>query len=140
MLKKSLSILLVLIILAVIVAIVWLAVMPEKGDSFTEFYLLGLNGKADSYPKALNIGDTGVVKVGIVNREHVDISYNLLVKIEGEVIQKIEPIKLANGQKWEQQVSFAPLNSGDNQKVEFLLYKNGLVNPYLSLNLWVDVK
>jgi uncharacterized membrane protein len=114
--------------------------MPEKGDSFTEFYLLGLNGKADSYPKALNIGDTGVVKVGIVNREHVDISYNLLVKIEGEVIQKIEPIKLANGQKWEQQVSFAPLNSGDNQKVEFLLYKNGLVNPYLSLNLWVDVK
>jgi hypothetical protein len=29
---------------------------------------------------------------------------------------------------------------GDNQKVEFLLYKNGSAEVYQDLHLWVDVK
>jgi uncharacterized membrane protein len=47
---------------------------------------------------------------------------------------------LANGQKWEQQVSFMLTKVGVNQKVEFLLYKDEGTNAYLSLNLRIDVK
>jgi uncharacterized membrane protein len=47
---------------------------------------------------------------------------------------------LADKEKWEKQVSFTPTSVGENQKVEFLLYKGGQVEPYLSLRLLIDVK
>ena len=138
--KKALSSLIILIILAAIVALVWLAVVPEKSDSFTEFYILGLDGKATGYPKTLNVGDAGAVIVGIVNKEHVDVTYQLSVKQGDIVINRTGPITLVNEQKWEQWVSFTPTQVGDHQKIEFLLYKDTAVDPSLSLNLWIDVK
>lgn len=129
-----------LVMLGVMVAIVWLAVVPEKGDSFTEFYILGLDGKATGYPKTLKVGDAGAVIVGIVNREHESVTYQLSVKAGDTVINRTGPITLANEQKWEQPVSFIPTKVGDHQKVEFLLYKDEGTNAYLSLNLWIDVK
>jgi uncharacterized membrane protein len=37
-------------------------------------------------------------------------------------------------------VGFTPHKAGDNQKLEFVLYKQGEDKPYRSLYLWVDVK
>ena len=137
---KLLSALLEVVILITLAAIVWLAVIPEKGDGFTEFYILGLDGKATDYPKTLKKGNAGSVIVGIVNREHVDVTYQLSVKQGDTVINRTGPITLVNEQKWEQQVSFTLTKTGNNQKVDFLLYKNAVTNAYLSLNLWIDVK
>ena len=137
---KLLSVLLIAVILITITGIVWLAVVPQKGDSFTEFYILGLDGKADNYPRTVTAGNSGAVIVGIVNRENKEVQYRLLVKTEDVVINKSEIISLVNEQKWEQQVSFTLTKVGDNQKVEFLLYKDAGGDPYLSLNLWIDVK
>jgi uncharacterized membrane protein len=103
--------------MAVVGAIAWLAVVPEKGDSFTEFYILGLNGKADGYPKTLKAGDTGALIVGVVKSEHADVNYQVFVKMDDVITGKIEPVMLAT-----------------NQKVQFLLYKDEGVNPYLPLN------
>jgi uncharacterized membrane protein len=50
------------------------------------------------------------------------------------------PLLLADKEKGEEEVSFAPQGAGDNQKVEFLLYKNGEGEPYETLRLFVDVK
>jgi uncharacterized membrane protein len=130
----------VLLIIAVIAAITWLSITPQKEKPFTEFYILGVNGKAESYPETLKAGDGGALIVGIVNRENAVVNYRLLVKMDDQIITEIEPMQLANGQKWEQQVSFIPREIGDHQKVEFLLYKDEGTNAYLSLNLWIDVK
>jgi len=43
-------------------------------------------------------------------------------------------------EKREEEVSFAPQGAGDNQKVEFLLYKNGEGEPYERLHLFIAVK
>ena len=114
--------------------------MPEKGNGFTEFYILGANGKAEGYPKNLKEGDTAAVIVGVINGEHAEVQYRLFVKTGDVIINKIEPITPAKGHKWEQRVSFIPTKTGDNQKVEFLLYKDAGTYPYLSLNLRIDVK
>ena len=137
---KLFSVLLIVVILITIAGIVWLAVVPEKGDRFTEFYILGLDGKADNYPRTVTAGNSGAVIVGIVNRENKEVQYRLLVKTGDVVINKIETISLANKQKWENSVSFILTKVGDNQKVEFLLYKDEGADPYLSLNLRINVK
>jgi len=139
-LKKYITLILLLLILLTISTIIWLSFIPEKGEGFTEFYILGQNGKAQDYPIKIEAGKYAEVTVGIVNKGHTNINYHVLVKIDNIKVGETETILLENGQKHEQLVSISPLNKGDNQKVEFLLYKDDGVNPYLSLNLWIDVK
>ena len=87
------------------------------------------------------MGEEGRLIVGIVNREHETVSYRVEVRIDRVRNNEVQPIVLAKEQKWEEVVSFTPNRAGDNQKVEFLLYKNGQSEPYLEpLYLWVNVK
>jgi uncharacterized membrane protein len=47
---------------------------------------------------------------------------------------------LTPGGKWEQEVGFKPRHAGNNQKVEFLLYKNNEVKPESTVHFWINVK
>ena len=134
------SVVLGLVILAVIVTTICITVIPDTGDKFTEFYILGLEGKADSYPKDLMVGEEARVIAGIVNHEYEELSYQLAVMINGVTDKRINPIVLGHEEKWEQEVSFTPLKAGENEKVEFVLYKYGETEPYRTLHLWIDVK
>lgn len=78
--------------------------------------------------------------VGIVNREHNDVSYRVEMRINGIRNKEIGAVMLKHNEKWEEIVSFSPHRAGDSQKVEFLLYKPGQTEVYQSLHLlWVDV-
>lgn len=140
MLNKILTVVFAVLIVAAIAAIVWLAVVPEKGDRFSEFYILGANGKAADYPNDVQVGSAATVIVGIVSHEHEPAAYHVLVETDNATIGQADNITLVDGQKWEEQINFTPTKAGDNQTIEFLLYKNDQANPYLSLKLWVNVK
>jgi len=140
MLKKALAVVLLLVMVATIGAIVYLAVTPHIGERFTEFYVLGMDGKAEDYPREVKVGQEAQVILGMVNHEYENTSYDIEITTDGLRNKEIGPIVLANKEKWEKQVSFMPARVGGNQKVEFLLYKTGQVEPYLSLRLWIDVK
>lgn len=100
-----------------------------------------MEGKAIDYPKELKVGEEGRVIIGIINHEQETVSYRVKVRIEGVRNNEVEPIMLGDEQKWEEIVSFTADRVGDNQKVEFLLYKNGETEPYLKpLHLWINVK
>jgi len=111
---------------------------PKAGERFTEFYILGLTGKAMDYPKELKVGEEGKVIVGIINREHEIVSYRVEVTIGGVKNNEVKVIVLEHDEKWEGEVNFVPKVAGENQKVEFLLFKNEEVESY-SLYLWLDV-
>lgn len=115
---------------------------PKVGERFTEFYILGLSGKAMDYPQELMVGKEGRVIVGIINREHEPVTYRVEVVIDGVKNNEVGPVILEHEGKWEGEVSFMPEVAGDNQKVEFLLYKNnGEGEPCLKpLYLWINVK
>ncbi len=137
---KILSVILVAAILGAIGALSYVIAAPRVGERFTELYILGPEGKAENYPKEVVVGEEIRVIVGIINREHEEVSYRVEVKIDGVKNNEVGPVVLANEQKWENIVSFAPDKAGDNAKVEFLLYKNEQAEPYLkALYLWIDV-
>jgi len=113
---------------------------PPNPERYTEFYLLGLEGKAADYPEELVVGEEARVVVGIINREQVMLSYRLEVRTGGVITGGIEKVTLEPDQKWEEEVTFTPGRIGSRQKVEFLLYSQEQDEFYESLYLWVDVE
>ena len=113
---------------------------PKVGENFTEFYILGQDGKASGYPRELKIGEVGEVIVGIINHEHQDVNYHMQIWSAGILIKEQGPVMSRHEQKWEQKVSFILTKIGQSQKVEFLLFKEGQAEPYISLHLWLDVR
>ena len=137
---RVLSVILALTILGVLGTLGYAIASPKVGERFTEFYIEGLEGRAADYPKKLALGEEGKVIVGIVNREHETVTYRVEVAIDGVKHSEVEPVTLDHDGKWEEIVGFTPDKAGDNQKVEFLLYRQGQNEVYQRLHLWVDIR
>ncbi len=116
------------------------AANPKAGERFTEFYLLGSDGKADTYPEWLLIGQRTDLIVGIANHEGRTVSYEVGVYINGENAGSVEPLVLGDEEAREEPVHFIPSSVGKEQKVEFRLYRDSVGEPSETLSLWVDVR
>lgn len=137
---KVLSIILIGAILGALGTLVYVITTPKVSEKFTEFYILGLGGKATDYPAEITVGEEGRVIIGIVNHEHEAVSYRVEVKINGVSNNDVGPVVLDDEGKWEEIVGFTPDAAEYGQKVEFLLYKDAEPEPYCNpLRLWVDV-
>ena len=167
-LNKSLSIMLLVSILGALGALGYVLVTPKLGERLTEFYILGPDSTAQGYPDEFVMdgdevvlvrydgdetqevaSERGKIILGIVNREYENATYLIRVIIDREPVQvyfgkdeldKIGPIELAHEEKWEHEIGFAPQHVGNNQKVEFVLYKNEALYFEYPPHLWIDVK
>jgi uncharacterized membrane protein len=127
---KALSVLLVIAVVAVLSALGYVIAVPKQGQPFTDFYILSPGGNAEDYPHQVVLGEAVAITVGVVNHEGMEMSY--LVDIAGSDIEDSQLItpELTDGEKWEGVVSLLPRTTGDQQKVEFRLYKAGQAEPY----------
>jgi len=139
-LDKALTIILTCSIIFAIGTLIYVITTPKVGERFTEFYILGPTGKAEGYPRELELKEEGKVIIGIVNHEYEEVVYNIKVRIKGKISDSIGPIKLKNEEKWEKLISFIPQERGKNIKVEFLLYRKDRKEVYRDLHLWIDVR
>ncbi|MCL0056132.1 DUF1616 domain-containing protein [Dehalococcoidia bacterium] len=143
-LDRALSIVLILAIVGAIGTLGYVIASPRVGERFTEFYILGLEGKAEGYPTELTVGEEGRVILGITNREHEIMGYEVKIKVDGVLQQRIGPVELEHEESWREQVGFIPREPGKNQRVEFVLYKIRTLGtedePGPTLHLWIDVK
>jgi len=164
--NKTLTIILVASILITAGVLIYTVAHPRVGERFTEFYILGLSGKASNYPTEFTmngsransvrygenqivLSEYGKVKLGIVNDEQQNTTYSLKIQIDGQpvkiyfsdgtYVEDVDSISLQKGDKWEEEIGFAPIHPGANQKVEFLLFKDGDSEVYQSLHLWINV-
>ena len=138
-LDRALSAVLVVAVVTAIVTVIYVGVRPKPGEEFTEFYILGSSGTAGDYPSEIMLGADADVIVGIANHESEDVTYQVRVSIGGTEVKAIDGIVLHGGGKWEDDVTLTPTEAGDNQKVEFLLYRDGESEPYHELHLWINV-
>lgn len=138
--NRVLSIILILVLVGAFGALAYSIAVPAAREKFTEFYLLGLDGKAKDYPILLQVGQEGKVIVGIINRERQPTVYRIEVRIDGVLDKEVGPPMLEPDAKWEQIISFVPGKAVDRQKVEFLLYRQGRSEVYQSVYLWVNVR
>ena len=136
---KALSVVLIVAIFGAIGTFGYVLATQKVGERFTEFYILNIEGEATDYPKELSVGEEGKVIVGIINHEQEAATYRIEVAINGVKDNESGPIFLENDAKWEMVMGFTPNIVGDNQKVEFLLYKEGQTEVYQSLHLWIDI-
>jgi uncharacterized membrane protein len=133
---RTLSIIIVLAALVILGVAGYFIATPKTSSPYTEFYILNLDSKAVDYPTSLKIGEAGKVIIGIVNHESKTVDYRVEVRIGGVKSNEIGPIVLENGKKREQETNFIPQVAGNQQKVEFILYKNTEVELALEqLNL-----
>lgn len=64
---KTLSVILIIALIAAVAITIYIVVFPQPGEKFTEFYILGPNGKAGDYPSNLTVSESGNMIIGIVN-------------------------------------------------------------------------
>ncbi|MBM4446082.1 MAG: DUF1616 domain-containing protein [Chloroflexi bacterium] len=140
-LDKALSTFLIVAIVATLSSIIYIAVTPSEAEKFTEFYILGIEGKAQDYPKQAISGEPVDIVLGVVNHEYQPASYRVDIKIDDIEASEVNIGTLVDQQKWEEKVSFTPQIVGERQRVDFYLYKNGENEPCLKepLRLYIDV-
>jgi uncharacterized membrane protein len=138
-LDKAIHVILVLAILSMIGALVYMVQTPQIKGKYTEFYILGPEGKAENYPGELRLGETAEVTLVIVNNEHEGIEYKVEATIDNEMFAEFESIRLAHGGRWEQKINVMATHLGENQKVEFKLYKGDDREVYQSLYFWINI-
>ena len=124
-LDKALSVILVIAIIGAIVMLGYVIAKPKVGERFTEFYILGPNGKAEGYPTKLAVGEEGKVILGIINQEHERMGYEVEMSIGGTPDQRIGPIELSQKEKWEKPVNFTPKETSAATKLT-----EGVYQPY----------
>ena len=142
-LDKALTVILLLAIIASVAALAYVVAVPKQGEKFTEFYILGPNGKAENYPEWFHLGDSKPVIVGVINHEYRDVAYDLVVALNdsNNITQMYtDHLTLSDNQTWEKTVPLQPDHTGTNMEVEFLLYADGNTTaPYRDLHLWINV-
>jgi len=130
-LSRALFIFLAAAIVIAVGFIVYLNVVPQKVNKFTEFYILNANGEAYDYPQQATVGAPVYIVLGVVNHEYSSARYKIDMKMEGVEVGGADVGTLADRQKWEEKVSFIPQVAGEKQSVDFFLYKDGGSEPYL---------
>ncbi|HHV25266.1 MAG: DUF1616 domain-containing protein [Methanosarcina sp.] len=142
-LDKTLTVILIFSILLSIATLAFVIMSPKEGEHFTEFYILGSEGKADNYSTKYILGESGTVIVGIVNHEYRPTNYTMEIKLENKSMflpENLKHITLAHNETWEEPVILTPEFEGKNMKLQFLLFNETEKSvPYRDLHLWIDV-
>ena len=141
---RSLNLILVAVVLISVAFTIFILAVPKHGEKFTEFYILGPDGKTDNYPTDFLPGAKYPIAVGIVNHEYRNVTYDLVARINGtSVVDTLysNHISLSDEGSWYRVINLTTnLTSGTDLRLEFLLYKDGnMTAPYRDLHLWVNV-
>lgn len=156
-----LNVLLVVSILLAFGSVGYAITVPNNGEQFSEFYLLteGEDGKlvADGYPTEFQQGESRSLVVGIGNQEYEQTEYTVVVELqrvehvgnETQVQERTELRRfrptLAHNETWRQQHEISPTMTGDELRLQYLLYRGSppatstQSNAYREVHLWVNV-
>ncbi|RLG69197.1 MAG: hypothetical protein DRO11_08120 [Methanobacteriota archaeon] len=131
---------LTVIIVATILTGVYIWQTPQRGERFTEFYILGPEGKASGYPTALRPGEHHTLILGVVNHEYEKTNYLVEVRLGNRSLKTFN-LTLGHEEKYESPITITvphDLEARGKQKLRFLRYKEGVSAPYIEVYLMVE--
>ncbi len=129
---------------------------PRTGERFTEFYILGPEGMADDYQTSLTVNQSSHLIIGIINREHQDMNYDLGIglglhpenmtrtedmpndfefSLTNETYQSTNVI-IEHHERWEQHMNISVSEPGSYRLSFFLIVEEEI---YRTLHLWIEV-
>ena len=136
---KIITVVLAIFVIGAIGTLVYIIRQPRNVEKFTEFYILNDAGKVENYPGTIIAGQSAKVILGVINHENEATPYRIEITLGGKNVQRIEPFTLNAEQKQEQEITITPAETGERQKLEFLLYKDDSPDEFETLQLWIDV-
>ncbi|KKH49594.1 hypothetical protein EO95_14950 [Methanosarcina sp. 1.H.T.1A.1] len=141
--EKTLRTFLAISVLALVGSVAYVSIVPHDQEPFTEFYILGPEGKADNYTTEYVQGESGTVIIGIANHEHRAVNYTMDVRLENRSLplpENLRNIKLDDNITLEEPLEITPSFEGENMELEFLLFNETEKDvPYRDLRLWINV-
>lgn len=137
-LNKIIKVVLIAILIIAVLSVIYLVVIHNPGQDYSEFYILDNNHNTSNYPNNLTIGQSGELIVGIQNQEHESTNYTVEIKKDGQLLDKFNKT-LTNHECTETPFYFKADKSGEEQEIEFTLYKNNITNPYRTLSFKYNV-
>lgn len=158
------SVLPVLLVVGIVVAaggIGTAALTTERGEQFTEFYLITegeTTGEAlaSGYPGTVTRGDDENMTVGVTNEEGQTASYTIVVllqsfRADGQIseVERLETFSTSvrPGETWERVHTISPEMTGKDLRLTYLLYVGSppenaaptADSAYRSTHIWLDV-
>lgn len=142
--QQFLNLVFVASILVLVATAGYAAVTPPANDQpFTEFYLVTQSDDggytAENLPSDFSQGESQQLAVAIGNHEGEEVPYTVVVRLDGEQIDRFSTSVRAGRTKYVQR-SLAPTTSGDRLKLSFRLHKGDVRGePYREAHLWISV-
>lgn len=142
--QRFLNLVFVVSILALVATAGYAAVTPPANDQpFTEFYLVTQSDDggyaAENLPSDFSQGESRQIAVAIGNHEGQEVPYTVVVRLDGEEIDRFDTSVRAGRTKYVQR-SVTPTTSGDRLKLSFQLYRGDVGgDPYRETHLWISV-
>jgi uncharacterized membrane protein len=123
------------LIVVAVAATVYAAFVPGPRETFTEFYVLGLDGEMGEYHRILEREQQVGAQLVVINHERETVLYRIEMEKNGDRIQIAEE-QLDPGETWTLSHTWTPKESGE---VDLLLYRNTDPMPYRSVQLRLTV-
>lgn len=141
--EKTLRVFLAISVLALVGTVAYVTIVPHEQEPFTEFYILGPEGKANNYTTEYVQGESGTVIIGVSNHEHRAVNYTLDVRLENKSLalpENLRHIQLDDNTTLEEPLEITPSIEGKNMELQFLLFNDTEKEvPYEDLRLWINV-
>jgi uncharacterized membrane protein len=107
-------------------------------QGFTEFYVLGADGRAGDYDTDLAVGESGTYLVGVTNHERAPTEYVLVAELGNRTVER-RSLPLDEGATREVEVTVTPSTAGAYD-LRLSLYRGQPTGePYRELLLHLNV-
>lgn len=157
----GLNVLLVASILLATSSVGYAVVVPQQGESFSEFYLLTETDDgelvADDYPTEFTEGERRSLILGVSNQEHEPTNYSVVVQLQAvrfadntSTVTRSDRLRtfdlqLDHNETWQRSHTVRPSFQGTELRLTYLLYRGSaprnptVNNSYREVHLWVNV-
>lgn len=157
-----LNVLLVCSILLAVGSVAYAVAVPPQGETFTEFYMLTEDDDGElvaaGYPTNFTVGESQPVVLGVGNHEATAVDYTVVVQLQQveqtnnettildrQELDRFQVPTIGNNETWQGEYDISPTQVGENLRLQFLLYKDGVPgaptqeNAYRDIHLWLNV-
>ena len=126
--------------LLVTCAVALLLVIPERGRSTsTEFYMLGREGRGDTFPQSTAPDRPVEVQLGVTNWEAAEVAFFVVALGQGKIVGVVPAFSVGAGATWSTPLTLTLSAHGFGERIDVLLFRTDRQAPYRQLGLILDV-
>ncbi|WP_069592040.1 DUF1616 domain-containing protein [Methanosphaera sp. WGK6] len=131
--------LLVTILIVAIISVIYLVVIHNPGEGYTEFYMLDHNNNTTDFPTNITQNTIEKINIGIRNQENQDMNYTVRIRKNQSIITQYNKTLKNNEESLTAYYVSSTRTRGDNQELNIELLKGNITEPYRTLKLRYNV-